>query len=70
MGRADDRGKTITRIAAWLVVLLSLISCASQPGDVRDSRQTIRRKPVPNLDRTYDWGSRPPPGPAETHSRD
>jgi hypothetical protein len=58
------------RITATFVVALGLIGCASRPQNVTDTRQSVRRKPVPNLDRKYDWGSMPPPGPMRTHSAD
>jgi hypothetical protein len=53
-----------------ILVSLALASCASPSPTANDSRQSARRKPGPNLDRKYDWGSMPPPGPMRTHSSD
>jgi hypothetical protein len=58
------------RTRSGLLIALALVSCASPTPNANDSRQSVRRKPGPNLDRKYDWGSMPPPGPMRTHSSD
>jgi hypothetical protein len=57
------------RTSGGLLIALALVSCVSPTPNANDS-QSVRRKPVPNLDRKYDWGSMPPPGPMRTHSSD
>jgi hypothetical protein len=46
---------------------LCFLGCAANPPDPSVARKAaeLQRKPRPNLDRTYDWGSKPPG--AETH---
>jgi hypothetical protein len=59
------------RRAAAALIGIALTSCAAPTQTTGpDHRQSVRRKPVPNLDRTHDWGSMPPPGAMRTHASD
>jgi hypothetical protein len=51
------------------LILIAVVGCAS-PDNRADVRESARRKTVPNLDRHYDWGATPAPGPAPTHVPD
>ena len=47
------------QIPKWFFALATVwlaVGCASQPSRRTDTRQSIRTKPRPNLERTYDWG--------------
>jgi hypothetical protein len=62
----------VNRAAALFAIALSLFfaGCAANSDTSTDSRQTHHRKPGPNLDRTYEWGSKPPGAMDATHVRD
>jgi hypothetical protein len=53
------KGLVSYRVAGALLLVLAITGCASGPVSDPNARQTVRRKPVPNLDRQYDWGSTP-----------
>lgn len=57
------------RFGALVAAAVCLIGCASD-NNTTDTRQSVRRKPGPNLDRTYVWGSRPPGTSDAPHVRD
>jgi hypothetical protein len=57
------------RFIAIVVLTCGFISCAATENKP-DNRQSVRRKPGPNLDRSYIWGSRPPGNDDAPHVRD
>jgi hypothetical protein len=63
-----SRGKHVC-VGAVVAAALCLVGCATQ-NNTTDTRQSVRRKPGPNLDREYVWGSRPPGTSDAPHVRD
>ena len=51
----------MTKYVAQMLCLV-LIGCAATPTTESNERITasLRQKPKPSLDKTYDWGSKPP----------
>jgi hypothetical protein len=70
MKRSEMNAWHWMRIATAAILSLLVVGCVSQPQNAADSRQSIRRKPTPNLDRAYGWGSTPGANRMEAHVPD